>query len=189
MITLEDLNLELDAAQEMMEHSVEHLEKELSNIRAGRVSPAMLNGVHVPYYGSDVPVSQVANIGVVDGRTLSIQPWEKNMLGPIEKALFAANLGVTPQNDGNIIRISVPPLTEERRRQLVKQVKDVGEHSKIGVRKARQEAKEAIQKMVKGGLPEDTGKDGETRLQKLTDKFIEKVEHYCSLKEKEIMVV
>lgn len=189
MITIEDLNLELDAAQEMMEHSLDHLEKELSNIRAGRVSPAMLNGVHVSYYGSDVPVHQVANIGVVDGRTLSIQPWEKPMLNPIEKALFAANLGVTPQNDGNIIRISVPPLTEERRRQLAKQVKDIGEHSKISVRKARQETKEAIHKLVKGGLPEDLGKDGEARLQKLTDKFIEKVDYHCSQKEKEIMAV
>ncbi len=188
MITIEDLNLELDAAQEMMEHSVEHLGKELANVRAGRVSPSMLNGVHVSYYGAETPIHQVANIGVVDGRTLSIQPWEKNMLAPIEKALFAANLGVTPQNDGNTIRITVPPLTEERRRNLVKQVKDIGEDSKIGVRKARQEAKEAIHKMVKNGLPEDMGKDGEASLQKLTGKFIEKIDHLCAAKDKEIMV-
>ncbi len=188
-MTIEDLNLEIESAEEQMAHSLEHLDKELTNIRAGKVSPSMLNHVAVAYYGTNTPISQVSNISVVDGRTLSIQPWEKNMLGPIEKAIFAANLGITPQNDGTIIRITVPPLTEERRRQLVKQAKDVGEHSKIGVRKARQECKDAIHKMVKSGLSEDLGKGGEATLQELTNKYIDKIDKMVTAKEKDIMAV
>lgn len=188
-MTIDDLNLELESAEEQMQHALDHLDKELTNIRAGKVSPSMLNHVMVPYYGTNTPINQVSNVGVVDGRTLSIQPWEKSMLSPIEKAIFAANLGVTPQNDGIIIRITIPPLTEERRRQLVKQARDVGEHSKVGVRKARQECKDAIHKLVKAGLSEDIGKDGESQLQELTQKYTEKIDKLVTSKEKDIMAI
>lgn len=188
-MTPEDIALEIDSAEELMSAAIQHLEKELSNVRAGKVSPSMLHNVFAPYYGANTPIHQVANIGVVDGRTLSIQPWEKQMLQPIEKAIFAANLGVTPQNDGSIIRITIPPLTEERRRSLVKQVKDIGEHTKIGIRKARQEAKDAVHKMVKNGLSEDLGKDAEAKIQDLTNKYSEKTDHLVTAKEKEIMTV
>ncbi|MBK6609854.1 MAG: ribosome recycling factor [Sphingobacteriales bacterium] len=189
MIPLEEANKVYSHSKDMMHHSIEHLEKELTKVRAGKASPAMVDGIYVDYYGTNSPISQVANITTGDARTLLIQPWERNMLGPIEKAIFAANLGMTPQNDGNTIRLNLPPLTEERRKDLVKQVKHIGEQTKVGIRNVRKEAMEKIKKMVKDGLPEDNGKTTETQIQKATDEHIEKVDKILLAKEKEIMAI
>jgi len=186
---IEDAKLEIEAAEELMTHALEHLQKELQGVRAGKATPAMLQNVFVDYYGAHTPVSQVANINSLDARTLSIQPYEKNMVAPIEKAIFAANLGVTPQNDGQIIRITIPPMTQERRLLLVKQVKDMGEHTRVSIRNARREAIHNIKKLVKDGLSEDMGKNSEHEIQELTDKFIEKTDKVVHAKETEIMTV
>lgn len=186
---IEDANLEIDVAEEHMTAAIEHLVKELLAVRAGKASPSMLNNVMVDYYGAHTPVAQVANITTLDARTLSIQPWEKTMVGPIEKAIFAANLGVTPQNDGQMIRITIPPMTQERRVQLVKQVKDMGEHTRVSIRNARRDAIHNIKKMVKDGLSEDIGKSTEHEVEELTKKFIEKTDKILHVKEEEIMTV
>ena len=149
----------------------------------------MLDGIQVDYYGSPMPISQVANISVMDARTLSIQPWEKNMLQPIERAIINANIGVTPQNDGAIIRIFLPPLTEERRKELVKKCQAEGEHSKVAVRNIRRDAIEGIKKLQKNGLSEDAAKDAEASVQQVTDRYISAVEKHLAAKEKEIMSV
>ena len=185
----DDLELILEDAQDSMQKAISHLESELIKIRAGKANPQMLDGLTVDYYGSPTPMNQVANVSVLDARTLTIQPWEKNMLQPIERAIIAANLGVTPQNDGNIIRLFMPPLTEERRKEFVKKANAEGEHSKVAVRNIRREAIEQIKKLQKEGLSEDLTKDAEKRMQETTDRYITLVEKHLGTKEKEIMAV
>ena len=176
-------------AEDQMKKAIDHLEVELVKIRAGKANPQMVDGITVDYYGSPMPLNQVSNISVMDARTLSIQPWEKNMLQPIEKAIIAANIGIHPQNDGNIIRLFLPPLTEERRKDLVKKCHGEGEHSKVAIRNIRRDAIEHIKRLQKNGLSEDATKDAEANVQGLTDKFIGTVDKHLTLKEKEIMVV
>lgn len=176
-------------AEDLMKKAINHLEAELIKIRAGKANPQMLDNIVVDYYGSPMPINQVANISVMDARTLTIQPWEKNMLQPIERAIINANIGVTPQNDGVIIRLFLPPLTEERRKELVKKCLAEGEHSKIAVRNIRRDSIESIKKMQKNGLSEDAAKDAETDVQHVTDKFISQIEKHLVSKEKEIMAV
>ena len=186
---LEDLNKLIEQTTELMKKALSHLDSELSKIRAGRANPLMLDSCMVDYYGNPTPISQVANISVADARTLTIQPWEKNMLGPIERSIMAANLGVTPQNDGIIIKIYLPPLTEERRREIVKRVSGEGEFGKVAIRNIRRDAVESVKKMKKDGLSEDASKDAETSIQDLTNKYIVLVDKTLEAKEKEIMSV
>jgi ribosome recycling factor len=185
----EDITSILATAEDHMKKAISHLETELVKIRAGKANPQMLDGIVVDYYGSPMPVSQVANINVMDARTLSIQPWEKNMLQPIERAIIAANIGVTPQNDGALIRIFMPPLTEERRKELAKRCHGEGEHSKVAIRNIRRDAIEHIKRLQKNGLSEDAAKDAEADVQQVTDKFTAAVEKHLAAKEKEIMAV
>lgn len=185
----DDLELILEETRDSMKKALNHLESELVKIRAGKASPQMLEGLTVDYYGSPTVLNQVANISVMDVRTLTIQPWEKNMLQPIERAIINANLGVTPQNDGNIIRLFMPPLTEERRREFVKRAGGEGEQSRVAIRNIRREAIEQIKKLQKDGLSEDEAKDAEKEIQDITDKHITLVEKHLVAKEKEIMAV
>jgi ribosome recycling factor len=178
-----------DSAKDAMEKSISHLEIELAKIRAGRANPSIFDNVQVDYYGSSVPISQVANINTQDARTIVIQPWEKSMLTPLEKAIQAANLGFNPQNDGVIIRIVVPPLTEERRKDLVKKAKQECEDAKVGIRSSRKDAMEACKKLGKEGVTEDEVKDAEAKIQQLTDSYVAKCDKHLELKEKEIMTV
>ncbi|MBL7917952.1 MAG: ribosome recycling factor [Bacteroidia bacterium] len=186
---MSDVKTVLDNAKDLMEKSIKHLESELTKVRAGKANPAMLENVMVDYYGSKVPISNTASVNTQDARTLIIQPWEKTMLTPIEKAIQAANLGFNPQNDGVIIRIAVPPLTEERRRDLTKTAKSLGEDAKIGIRNVRKEAIEKVKKLQKDGLPEDEAKDAESKIQNLTDGSVAKIDTHIQQKEKEIMTV
>ena len=186
---MEEIEFILDSTKESMNGSIAHLEKEFLNIRAGKASPQMLGGVFVDYYGSQTPLSQVANINVPDARTITVTPWEKSMLHPIEKAIMIANLGFNPMNNGDNIIISVPPLTEERRRDLVKQAKAEAEDAKISVRNARKDANNDIKKEEKNGTSEDVCKKAEEDIQKLTDNFIKKIEDVLAVKEAEIMKV
>ncbi len=186
---MEEIDFIIDEAKEAMNGSVEHLEKSFLNIRAGKASPQMLGSVFVDYYGSQTPLSQIANVNVPDARTITIQPYEKNMLQPIEKAIMIANLGFNPMNNGDLIIISVPPLTEERRRDLVKQAKNEAEDAKIGIRNHRKDANTDIKKQEKEGVSEDVCKVAEETIQKLTDSFIKKVEEHLVQKEAEIMKV
>jgi len=186
---MEEIEFILDSTKESMEGSIAHLEKEFLNIRAGKATPQMLGGVFVDYYGSQTPLSQVANINVPDARTITVTPWEKNMLHPIEKAIMIANLGFNPMNNGDNIIISVPALTEERRRDLVKQAKAEAEDAKIGIRNARKEANTDIKKLEKDGTSEDICKTAEDDVQKLTDAFIRKIDEHLVHKEAEIMKV
>lgn len=186
---MEEIDFILDSTKESMDGSVSHLEKEFLNIRAGKASPAMLGGVKVDYYGTATPLSQVANINTPDARTLTVTPWEKNMLQPIEKAIMIANLGFNPMNNGDNIIISIPALTEERRRDLVKQAKSEAEDAKIGVRNARKDANNDIKKLEKDGLSEDVCKNAESDVQALTDSFIKKIDELLAIKEAEIMKV
>lgn len=185
----EEIDFILDSTQESMNGSIAHLEKEFLNIRAGKASPAMLGSVFVDYYGSATPLSQVANINVPDARTITIQPWEKNMLHPIEKAIMVANIGFNPMNNGDNIIINVPALTEDRRRELVKQAKVEAEDAKIGIRNARKDANNDIKKLEKEGTSEDICKSAEDEVQNLTNSFIKKVDEVLALKEAEIMKV
>jgi|SRR5436853_3134488 ribosome recycling factor len=185
----EDISEIVVTAEDHMQKAITHLEAELLKIRAGKATPQIVDGIVVDYYGSPTPISQVGNISVMDARTLSIQPWEKNMLQPIERAIIAANIGITPQNDGNQIRLFLPPLTEERRRELVKKCQGEGEHSKVAIRNIRRDAIENIKRLQKTGLSEDIAKDAETNVQNVTDKFIAAVEKHLTSKEKEIMSV
>jgi len=173
----------------LMVKAIAHLEGELMRIRAGKANPQMLEGVTVDYYGSPTPISQVANISVTDARTITLQPWEKPMIAIIERALMQANLGVTPQNDGVVIRLFLPPLTEERRKELVKKVNAEGENGKIAVRNIRRDQIEQIKKLQKDGLSEDEAKEAEGRIQGITDKNIALVEQHCKDKDKEIMTI
>jgi ribosome recycling factor len=172
-----------------MDKAIDHLQKELVKVRAGKASPIMLDGILVNYYGTMTPLSQVSNISTPDSRTLSIQPWEKNMLGPIEKAIFEANLGLTPMNDGEFVRINIPPLTEERRKDLVKSTKKLGEDAKISIRDHRHKALEAIKKEVKDGFPEDAGKRVEKEVDDMTKSYNDKVDNMLKQKEKDIMTI
>lgn len=185
----EDTASVISNADDHMRKAISHLEAELIKIRAGKANPQMLDGIVVDYYGSPMPINQVANISVMDARTLSIQPWEKNMLQPIERAIIAANIGMNPQNDGGLIRIFLPPLTEERRRELVKRCQAEGEHSKIAIRNIRRDAIEHIKRFQKNGLSEDAAKDAEAEVQQVTDKYTVAVEKHLAAKEKEIMAV
>jgi ribosome recycling factor len=185
----DDLNSVTAHAQDSMEKAINHLEAELVKIRAGRANPNMFDGLSVDYYGNPTPLNQVGNISVTDARTLTIQPWEKNMLQPIERSIIAANLGVTPQNDGTIIRIFLPPLTEERRKEIVKRVQQEGEHSKVAIRNIRRDAIEHVKKLKKDGLSEDVAKDAEDDIQAMTDRHITLVDQHLASKEKEIMSV
>ena len=181
--------LTLEMAEDSMQKAISHLEVELTKIRAGKANPQMLDGIVVDYYGTPTPINQVGNISVMDARTISIQPWEKNMLQPIERAIIASNIGINPQNDGNIIRLFLPPLTEERRRDLVKRAQGEGEHSKVAIRNIRRDAIENIKKAQKNGLSEDAAKDAETNIQVVTDRYIALVEKHLGSKEKDIMSV
>ena len=179
----------LEEAKILMESSIDHLKSELLKIRTGKASPAMLEGIIVPYYGTPTPLNQVANVATADARTMTIQPWEKTMLAPIEKAIFESNLGLTPQNDGEIIRIGVPPLTEERRKELAKRAKGLGEDAKVSIRNARRIAMDNIKKAVKDGFPEDEGKKKETEIQEVTNQFSSKIDGLVVAKEKDIMTI
>src|SRR5258706_2165131 len=183
----EDFATIIATGEDHMKKAIGHLETELTKIRAGKANPQMLDGIVVDYYGAPLPINQVANISVMDARTLSIQPWEKNMLQPIEKAIMAANIGINPQNDGNIIRLFLPPLTEERRKELVKKCHHLGGNSRIAIRNIRRDAIEHIKKLQKSGLSEDAAKDAEANIQDITSKYISAVEKHLASKEKEIM--
>lgn len=176
-------------AGDNMNKAIAHLESELTKIRAGKANPSMLDGIMTEYYGSPTPINQVANVTATDARTITVQPWEKNMLQPIERSIIAANIGINPQNDGNIIRLFLPPLTEERRKELVKRCNGEGEHAKVSVRNIRRDAIEHIKKEQKDGLSEDVAKDAEKDIQDLTDRYIALVEKHLVAKEKEIMAV
>lgn len=188
-MNVNEVNEYIPLAQESMDKAIDHLNHELAQIRTGKASPSVLGGIMVAYYGSPTPLSQVANVATADARTITIQPWEKNMLGPIEKAIFESNLGMTPMNDGELIRISIPPLTEERRKELVKKAKSLGEDAKISVRNARRDAMEHIKKAVKDGFPEDAGKKLETEIQDITNNYNDKVDKLIVAKEKDIMTI
>ena len=185
----EEVKEYIDHTQDLMEQAIDHLQKELTKVRAGKAAPAMLEGLMVAYYGNPTPINQVANVSTSDARTLVIQPWEKNMLGPIEKAIFEANLGITPQNDGEMVRLSIPPLTEERRKDMVKRAKALGEDAKVSIRNVRRDGMEHIKKAVKNGLAEDAGKVSEGEVQHLTDKNISKIDQFIEAKEKDIMTI
>ena len=176
-------------ASARMQKAVDFLEDTLLNIRAGKASTNVLNGVFVDYYGSQTPVSGVASVTVPDAKTILIQPWDKNMIRPIEKAIIDSNIGLTPSNNGEHIRLSIPPLTEERRKELVKQVKGVGENARISLRNARRDAVEAFKKAQKEGMSEDEQKDGEVQVQKLLEKFTKLLDAELEKKEKEVMTV
>lgn len=179
----------IDAAQEKMQGSVTYLEEDLKTYRAGKANPAVFNNVVVNYYGTMTPIPQVASIATPDARTMLIQPWDRTLLKPVEKAIMDANLGFTPQNNGEVIRINIPAITEERRKELVKKARTAGENAKVAVRNARRDAIESLKKLQKEGLPEDSEKDFEDEVQKLTDNFSKKVEEILAAKEKEIMTV
>jgi len=185
----DELDFILDSTKESMQGAISHLEKQFSNIRAGKASPAMLGSVTVDYYGSQTPLNQVGNVATPDARTITIQPFEKSMIQGIEKGIMNANLGFNPMNNGEMVIISVPPLTEERRRELVKQAKAEAEESKIGVRNDRKSANNEIKKLEKEGLSEDLAKNIETDIQTLTDTHIKKIDEMLTVKEKEIMTV
>jgi ribosome recycling factor len=185
----EDISQIVATADDHMKKAITHLETELTKIRAGKATPQILDGIVVDYYGSPTPINQVGNINVMDARTLSIQPWEKNMLQPIERAIIAANIGINPQNDGSQIRLFLPPLTEERRKELVKKCQAEGEHSRVAIRNIRRDAIEHIKRLQKNGLSEDIAKDAETNIQNITDRFITTVDKHLTSKEKEIMSV
>ncbi len=179
----------LNDASVRMQKSVEHLDEELLNVRAGKASVNVLNGVMVEYYGSQVPVSGAASVTVPDARTILIQPWDKNLIRTIEKAIIDSNIGLTPSNNGETIRLTVPPLTEERRKELVKRVRTEAETARISLRNARRDAVENFKKAQKEGMPEDEAKDGEAQSQKLLEKFSKQVDELVAKKEKEIMTV
>ncbi len=186
----DDLSEILKDSTLSMEKAIDHLETELTRIRAGKANPTMLDGIVVDYYGNPVPINQVGNLSVMDARTLTIQPWEKNMLQPIERAIIAANIGINPQNDGNIIRLFLPPLTEERRKELVKRSNAEGENAKVAVRNIRRDAIEQIKKLQKDSIiSEDASRDAEAEMQEITNNHISLVEKHLSSKEKEIMSV
>lgn len=185
----EEVSLYLEDAEERMSKAISHLEHELVRIRAGKANPSLLDGIKVDYYGVNTPLNQVSNINTPDAKTILIMPWEKAMLGPIEKAILAANIGLTPMNNGEVIRINIPALTEERRVQLVKQVKAEGENAKISIRNTRKQTNDELKKLLKEGLAEDTEKAAEEKVQELTDEYVKKVDELVESKEQEIMTI
>lgn len=185
----EEIDLEIGAAKESMEKALERLQRELTKIRAGKANPTMLDSVMVDYYGTPTPLAQVANVGTADAMTLSVKPWEKSMLDPICKAIIDANLGLNPQNNGEMVLLAVPVLTEERRKDLVKQAKAEGETAKVAVRNARRDANDGVKKMQKDGLAEDMAKDAEASIQKMTDEYVAKTDKLIDAKEVDIMKV
>lgn len=184
-----DLDKIVKDTNDNMTKAIYHLEAEILKIRAGKVSPSMLDGLTVEYYGAPTPIAQVANLQVVDARTLTIQPWEKNMMAPIERSIMQANLGVTPQNDGIVIKLFMPPLTEERRKEFVKKSLAEGETAKIAIRNIRRDGMEAVKKLQKDGLSEDVAKETEARVQGITDKKVIQIDAICAAKEKELLTV
>jgi ribosome recycling factor len=172
-----------------MQRSIDHLDEALLNLRAGKASTNVLNGIMVDYYGTPTGVDKVASVNVPDARTILIRPWEKNMINPIEKAIINSNIGLTPSNNGEEIRLTIPLLTEERRKQIVKQVKEEAEKARVGLRNCRRDAVEAFKKSQKDGMPEDEAKNGEAEIQKVYDKFSHKIDEIVTSKEKEIMTV
>ena len=188
-INIMDTKTILNEATDRMQRAVDHLVEELLNIRAGKASVNVLNGVFVDYYGSQTPVSGVASVTVPDAKTVLIQPWDKNMIRPIEKAIIDSNIGLTPSNNGEHIRLSIPPLTEDRRKEIVKSVKAEGETARISLRNARRDAVEAFKKAQKEGMSEDEQKDGEEKVQKLLEKFTKLIDAELEKKEKEVMTV
>jgi ribosome recycling factor len=175
--------------EEKMEKAIRHLEDELVHVRAGKATPSILDGISVDYYGAITPLAQVSNIGTPDAKTIVVQPWDKSMIDIIEKAILYANIGLTPMNNGELIRLNVPPLTEERRKNLVKQVKTMGENTKVSIRNARREANEELKKLLKNGLAEDIEKESVEEVQEMTDQFIQKTDVVVVAKEKDIMTV
>jgi ribosome recycling factor len=185
----EELQYIESETESLMKKAINHLETDLVKIRAGKANPNMLDGITVDYYGAPMPIAQVGNISVLDARTISIQPWEKNMLQPIERAIIAANIGINPQNDGVNIRLFLPPLTEERRKELVKKCNVEGENGKVSIRNIRRDAIEQIKKLQKDGLSEDAAKDAEAAIQDLTNRYTLLIEKHLQAKDKEIMAV
>lgn len=185
----EEVQLYLDDTKEKMEKALTHLSAELVKLRAGKATPTMLDGIHIDYYGTATPLAQVANINTPDAKSIVIQPWEKKIINEIEKAILAANIGVTPMNNGEIVRLNLPPLTEERRKQLVKTVKHEGENAKVSIRNARRETIEEFKKMQKNGLAEDAEKTAAEKVEKMTEGYYKKVDEVLAKKEHEIMTV
>ncbi|MCE2712537.1 MAG: ribosome recycling factor [Cryomorphaceae bacterium] len=185
----EELEMIYDEFRSANQKSLNHLENELVKIRAGKATPSMLNGVMVDYYGSPTPIQQVANITTMDARTITVQPWEKSMLNEIAKGIINGNLGFAPQNNGEVLIISVPPLTEERRRELAKKAKSEGEHAKVGIRNNRKESLDLLKDLKNEGLSEDMFKDAENEIQNLTNSYVKKVDDLLESKEKEIMTI
>lgn len=185
----EELEMMFDEAKTSMNKAIEHLQFELVKVRAGKASPSMLSGVMVEAYGMQMPINQVASISVSDARTITVQPFDKSTISSIEKGILQANIGLNPQNDGEYIRLNIPPLTEERRRDLVKQTKAEGEEAKISIRSARKDAMDYVKTLQKDGLSEDLAKKAEDDIQKLTNEFNAKVEKVLEVKEAEIMAV
>ena len=185
----EEIDFILDSLKESMQKSMEHLDKELTKIRAGKANPSMVGSVMVDYYGSMTPITQVANIGSLDGRTLTVQPWEKGILGEVNRGIINSNLGLTPQDNGEMLIINVPPLTEERRKQMTKYAKAEGEHAKVAIRNHRKDAMDYIKELKNEGLSEDDTKRAEDEIQQLTNEFVERVDKHIEAKEKDIMTV
>lgn len=185
----EEIQMGLDEAKEQMNHAISHLSSELTKIRAGKANPSMLDSVSVDYYGSQTPLSQVANVNTIDARTITVQPWEKAMLDEIARGIINSNLGLNPQNNGEVILINVPALTEERRRDLVKRAKAEGEHAKVSIRNQRKEANDFIKGLKDDGLSEDMAKRAEEEVQKIVDLYSKKVDELIDAKEKDIMTV
>lgn len=186
---MSEVSTYINPAEEKMEMAVEYLDETLARIRAGKANTKILDGVRVDYYGSAVPVSNVANISVPDARTIAITPWEKSMFKEIEKAIINSEIGIMPENNGEVIRLAIPPLTEDRRKALVKQCKGEAENAKVSVRNARREAIDGLKKAVKNGMPEDVEKDAEATVQKLHDKYLKRIDDIFAAKEKEILTV
>ncbi len=186
---MEEIDLILDETKSLMDKSVKHFASELSRIRAGKAMPNMLDSLQVEYYGNMTPINQVASINTPDARTLVVKPWEKSVIPEIEKAIINSDLGLNPQNDGELVRINIPPLTEERRQNIVKQVKAEAENARVSVRNVRKEMNDALKKLLKEGIAEDAVKGGEDQVQKITDSHISKIESMAADKEKEIMTV
>lgn len=186
---MEGIDEYIDKGKSDMNDAIDHLQRELLKVRTGKASPSMLSGVLVDYYGAKTPLAQVANVSASDARTINIQPWEKSMLAVIEKAIFEANLGITPMNDGETVRLSIPPLTEDRRRDLVKQCKALGEDGKVSLRNTRHKLMDYIKKEVKDGYPEDAGKKKEDEVQNLVNSFGKRIDEIIASKEKDIMTV
>lgn len=186
---MEDLNEVMEMTRMDMDDAIDHLTRSLEKIRAGKASPAMLSDVQVVYYGSPTPLQQVANVSTADSRTIAIKPWEKTVLPDIEKAIFAANLGLTPQSDGEVIRINIPPLTEERRRDLAKQARAEGETAKISIRNSRKAANDSIKQLNKDGLSDDQAKGAEDDVQKLTDQYAARIDKLVAAKEADITTI